>query len=349
MANINYLVGENMFADFVTDIANVSISNVYSTIGSLTDMAYDVVAFSDNNIFIRSGVYLQHWNGTTWTTITTIASTDISQIKKIKKIGGEMYMINDSNVTGYISKYDGTTWTIICSFISNDTEYGNSNANDIVIYGSNIYICGGFTSVNGVSVNHIAVWDGSSWSNVGSGISTFLYSFIRCMAIVGTTLYIGGSFTLNGETDIHFATLIGSQFYKFSQEFNATPVIMVVNGTVLYIGGYGGSPSISYWDGTSLTSLNNPNDSYVNYIRNSIVIYGTDIYVGGEFPSVVDGITVNYIAKYNGSTWSALTAGGFNYYVSALDIAGNTLYIGGNFTSSSNGDTSISYIAKLEL
>lgn len=343
MANINYLVGENMFADFVTDIANVSISNVYSTIGSLTNRVDDIVAFSDNNIFIRSGgVNLQYWNGTTWTTITRIASTDISNIKKIKKIGGEMYMINGSNVTGYISKYDGTTWTIICSFIPNGDAY------DIVIYGSNIYICGGFTSVNGVSVNYIAVWDGSSWSNVGSGISIVLYSFIGCMAIVGTTLYIGGTFTLNGETNIHLATLIGSMFYKFSQVYNAIPASMVVNGTVLYIGGYGGSQSMSYWDGTSMTNLNNPNDLYINFIRKSIVIYGTDIYVGGEFPSV-NGITVNYIAKYNGSTWSALTTGGFNNKVLALDIVGNTLYIGGDFTSSSNGDTSISYIAKLQL
>ena len=62
------------------------------------------------------------------------------------------------------------------------------------------------------------------------------------------------------------------------------------------------------------------------------------LYAGGEF-SGVDGVTTNYIAKWNGSTWSALGSGIGGYWPSvnslSVDAAGN-LYAGGDFATAGN-------------
>lgn len=52
--------------------------------------------------------------------------------------------------------------------------------------------------------------------------------------------------------------------------------------------------------------------------------------MGGDF-SRADGILVNFIACWNGTSWSALGAG-VNYDVRALAVYNNALYAGGEFS-----------------
>jgi hypothetical protein len=54
-----------------------------------------------------------------------------------------------------------------------------------------------------------------------------------------------------------------------------------------------------------------------------------NLYVGGSF-TVIGDVPANNIAKWNGTTWSAL-GGGADDYVWALAVSGNDLYAGGWF------------------
>ena len=63
----------------------------------------------------------------------------------------------------------------------------------------------------------------------------------------------------------------------------------------------------------------------------ALVVSGTNLYAGGYF-TTAGGVTANFIAKWDGSSWSALGSG-MNYWVSALAVSGTNLYAGGLFTT----------------
>jgi Listeria-Bacteroides repeat domain (List_Bact_rpt) len=74
----------------------------------------------------------------------------------------------------------------------------------------------------------------------------------------------------------------------------------------------------------------------------ALAVSGADVYVGGEF-TTAGGVSANYIAKWNGTTWSALGSG-MNGIVEAIAITGTDVYVGGRFTTS--GGVTTNRIAK---
>ncbi len=85
-----------------------------------------------------------------------------------------------------------------------------------------------------------------------------------------------------------------------------------------------------------------------------ITINGNDIYIGGRFKSVKNSngtvvANTKHIAKWNGSSWSALGRG-TNNVVNAITISGNNVYVGGAFTgiqiSDDSVDTNCRFIAR---
>lgn len=59
-------------------------------------------------------------------------------------------------------------------------------------------------------------------------------------------------------------------------------------------------------------------------------VAGINLYVGGSFVTV-GGITVNRVARWNGTSWFAL-GNGFNDAVHALAVVNAELYTGGRYT-----------------
>ena len=70
---------------------------------------------------------------------------------------------------------------------------------------------------------------------------------------------------------------------------------------------------------------------------------GSDLYAGGDF-TTAGGSAANYIAKWNGSSWSALGSGMNGCTCAALAVSGSDLYAGGNFTTA--GGKVSAYVAR---
>ncbi len=80
----------------------------------------------------------------------------------------------------------------------------------------------------------------------------------------------------------------------------------------------------------------------VNNYVSAIAVSGSNIYIGGWFTKVGD-VSANYVAKWDGSTWSPLGSG-MNNYVYALAVIDSNLYAGGLFSTA--GGVSASNIAR---
>jgi len=206
----------------------------------------------------------------------------------------------------------------------------------------NLYIGGTFTIVGNTFASNIAEWDGSTWSALGSGMNEQVLS----LAVSGSTLYAGGYFTkAGGNAATYIAQWNGRSWSAVGSGIAGNyPAVaaLAVSGSKLYVGGWfttaGGSAAnnIAQWDGNSWSALGvGMSGIYDPYFPNGYVyalaVSGSTLYAGGDF-TTAGGSAANYIAQWDGSTWSALGSG-MNNEVRALAVSGSTLYAGGYFTN----------------
>jgi hypothetical protein len=67
----------------------------------------------------------------------------------------------------------------------------------IVVVGTDVYVGGNFTTVNGLtgSTYRVAKWNGSTWSRFGTAIANgFGSNQVNTLLRVGSDIYIGGQF-----------------------------------------------------------------------------------------------------------------------------------------------------------
>src|SRR5207247_3644318 len=77
-------------------------------------------------------------------------------------------------------------------------------------------------------------------------------------------------------------------------------------------------------------------------VNAAVVDSSGNLYIGGNF-TIVGDVLANYIAKWDGSRWSALGSG-MDCLVLALAVSGSELYGGGAFTTA--GGSAANHIAK---
>jgi hypothetical protein len=201
----------------------------------------------------------------------------------------------------------------------------------MVVSGTDVYIGGSFTDLaNLPAADYIAKWDGANWSalsanSTGDGA---IISSVYSLALNGTALYVGGAFSNVSD-----------------------------NGTVLTAADY-----IARWDtvGETWAALgsNGSGNGSVSSTVNKIAFSGSDLYVAGYFTNVNNGGTVlnaaDYVAKWDGTNWSALGSNGANNgslgaVAFSLAVSGSDVYVGGNFAYVNNGGAVLSaadYVAK---
>ena len=316
------------------------------------------------------------WNNLTNEWVPLIGSTGINgvgfnYVYGIATSGSDVYIIGDFSYLGdnttsakRIAKWNGTDWSSLPGSVSVNGLGGYINA--IAVVGSDVYVGGYFTNLgdNTTLVNHIAKWDGNSWSAVGGGTNG-VSSDIKALAVYGTELYAGGYFkyTGTGLSANYVTKWNGSSWSALSgpgtNGMTDRVFAIAVKGNDVYVGGnftllgdgYTSANRIAKWNGSSWSALSANGISGVNDHVSSIAILGSDIFVGGSFTKLSDETTIaNGMAKWNGTAWSAVTGAnginGVNGQVLTLAVSGTDLYAGGSFTQLGNKSTPASSVAK---
>ncbi len=96
---------------------------------------------------------------------------------------------------------------------------------------------------------------------------------------------------------------------------------------------------VAKWDGSAWRGFGNGTYPGVDGYVYSLAVNGSSLYADGNFPDVNNPDNtfpmVNNIARWNGTTWSAL-GGGMNGSVYTLVASGSGIYAGGIFNQASN-------------
>jgi hypothetical protein len=226
-----------------------------------------------------------------------------------------------------------------------------------------LYAGGEFTSAGGVSAEHIAKWDGSSWSALGTGMSA--PASVNSLSVFddgsGPALYAGGYFdTAGGVAANGIAKWNGSSWSALgsglssphgASSVEALTVFDDGSGPALYVGGLfstaggGAANYMAKWNGSSWSALGSGMSGTVSAFAVFDDGSGPALYAGGTF-TTAGGVAAKDIAKWDGMNWSALGSG-FSGSVKALavfdDGSGSALYAGGDLSALDSGD---SYLAK---
>lgn len=229
-------------------------------------------------------------------------------------------MSGSLNLTGWNVNLDPQRGPVLAPAVLGSWERMNYGVNNavfaIAVSGNDVYVGGAFDRVCETEtcgsgtfvVNHIAKWDGSSWSPLGFGLD----GAVNAITVDpnGTDFYLGGDFTQTcANAACNTFGLKVNEIVKFSTVTNLWSAL-----------GNGVGPGAAV---------------------NAILVQGSDVYVGGRFKSICGNpacdsgnVTVNRIARWSNSTnlWTALN-NGLDVSVNALGTDGIDIYVGGDFTS----------------
>jgi beta-propeller uncharacterized protein DUF5122 len=230
--------------------------------------------------------------------------------------------------------------------------------NTLVVSGTTVYVGGSFTSIGGQTRNSIAALDATTgqataWNpNATGGLPPFGAS-VTTLAVSGTTVYAGGSFTgIGGQTRNSIAALDATvntnNATAWDPNANGSVSTLVVSGATVYVGGsftgIGGQTrnSIAALDATVNTNNATAWDPNANSSVNTLALSGTTVYAGGTFTSI-GGQTRNAIAALdatvntnNATAWDPNASSGAPpaiAIVNTLALSGAAIYVGGTFTS----------------
>ncbi len=165
--------------------------------------------------------------------------------------------------------------------------------------GPALYVGGQFSTAGGATAKNIAMWDGATWSPLGTGAENGGTVYAMAVSEQEGVLYVGGAF--------------GN------------------------MGGQAGTQRIARWDGVAWSSVGGGMSGSNAGIR-ALAFYGGNLYAGG-YLNDIGGVTAHKLASWNGAAWSALPGDpmGSADIVRVLavhdDGTGEALYVGGEITN----------------
>jgi hypothetical protein len=315
-------------------------SGMNNSVYSLAASGSDVYAGGD---FSTAGgtnaSRIAKWNGSSW---LALGSGTDSRVSALATFGSDVFAAGELTTAGggaanYVAKWNGSAWAALGSGL-------NGYVSALAVSGNDLYVGGNFTTTSGVGTNRIARWNGSGWFALGSGMNNEVWA----LAASGSNVYAGGRFTTAGSSNAFYvARWNGTNWSALGSGMNSFVHALALSGNDLYAAGRfttaGGSNvnRIAKWNGSNWSALGSGvagvSDSF-SYAY-ALAVSGSDVYVGGEFLWATNiggaAVTVNRIARWDGSNWSALGQGMDNI-VWALAVSGSNVYAGGEFTKATN-------------
>ncbi len=304
---------------------------------------------------------IARWNGSEWSALEVDPGSGVTVNALIfgpdeNLYAGGSFMMIGGITAFHIAMWDEAKWVAL--------DMGTASLIGMVYAleadSSHVYIGGtSFNNLGETSVNHMARWDGSTWSGLGGGIQGGQWgqpvSVVKTISMIRGDLYAGGIFSIAGDVSAqNIARWDGFKWHPLGLGGNLGPDYIVdaigIANHGVYVGGAFNSvghhviPYLARWDGSAWHEVGGGVTDNVS----AITVHGDNVYVGGTFARA-GGQTVNRIAMWDGLSWHAL-GGGVNGRVAAIAVDDNgNVYAGGEFSRATNPDqttVTVNHIAK---
>ncbi|MBN1783132.1 VCBS repeat-containing protein, partial [bacterium] len=179
----------------------------------------------------------------------------------------------------------------------------------IAVFGGHVIAAGGFDYAGDEPVHCIAQWDGSTWSDMGGGLTGGFDYKGNCFPWY--------CFPTENPTMVYALRPSGGWLYAAGEFKTAGSVV---------------SKGIARWNGTQWSAVGTGTNDVVLALAGS----GGQIFAGGKFMQV-GALGAHHAALWNGSYWSGFGNGqGFSQNVRDLCTDGSVLYAGGVFDAAGN-------------
>ncbi len=305
---------------------------------------------------------IARWDGTVWSALGTGLNTSVLSLGVFDDgsgpalYAGGLFSMAGNIAVNRVARWSGSAWAPLGAGITG-SFFASVRTMEVFDDGAGaaLYVGGEFPVAGTMPANNIARWGGTAWSLLGGfipGTNATVWDLEVFDDGSGSALYAAGNFTMAGGAPANYVARWDGTAWSpvgagLGNGVRALAVFDDGTGPALFAGGELGV--LAKWDGSIWTSLSGgvPTGtvSTLNVFDDGS---GPCLYVGGDFTSI-GALSVNGIAKWDGSTWSALGSGigGSIPAISDLGVydagSGPELYAGGSFTSA--GASSASWIA----
>jgi hypothetical protein len=137
------------------------------------------------------------------------------------------------NVTANnIAKWDtlASNW----SSLGNGLPSTYANVSAIALNGNQVYAAGYFSPIGNVGGKNIAMWNGTTWLPLGSGLD----NTASALLVRGNNLYVGGSFSIAGNISVNrIAQWNGCTWSALGSGVDASVATLAANMSDIYVGG----------------------------------------------------------------------------------------------------------------
>ena len=310
--------------------------------------------------------YIARWNGSRWLALGSNSHGDGALNQSVEAlavsghdlyVGGAFTNVDHALDADYVVKWNGSTWSAMGSDHAGDGAL-NNYVNALAILGHDLYVGGSFTNAAGLAkADDIAKWNVSTWSALGSNGASdgALDSQVNALAVSGGDLYVGGAFhNAGGIAEADFVAFWTGDAWQALDSNGAGDgalndsvyTLLVSRGDLFAAGvftdaaGIATADYVAKWSGSHWSALGSDGagGGALDHAVYALAMSGDNLYAGGYFLNAAGIPPADRIARWNGSTWSALGSdghgdGAVHGYVFALAVSGNNLYVGGYFSN----------------
>lgn len=288
------------------------------------------------------------WDGATWTSL----GGGGDRIYAMAVLPNGHLVTAGDDMPGNIWRWTGSLWQTIGSGPFNDNPA--VRALEVMADGS-LLAAGRFSTLSGPACRNIARWNGTTWLPLGGGLQTAFSGSITGFALLalpnGQVLAGGSIGEAEGHAVLNIGKWNGANWSAVGDGLvgRVTEIAPTPDGGAFVGGGFSrnGTSPIDHvarvdengiWSplGSGVALAGSPVNAYVGALA---LRSNGELIAGGSF-TAAGGVPASNVARWNGSTWSALGAGTDGPVLCAAVLPDDSVVIGGSFTAAGGSPAS---------